>query len=191
MDQVNDWLCGFSHDQGFGFYDFRWALERLGMQASDETQLSSWNKSVQGNKVAGVITRKISRFSGRRGCSSTLQRKARELCQFRKQQGKPLNCPKESCEGFSEKVMLLIAQLKCLYTNECSLRNQQNLETTVQLENYELIAIIETWQNDSHDWRMMIEVQKVFRRYRQGKKDGRVAFCIEVGRMTAEKQQSG
>lgn len=77
--------------------------------------------------------------------------------------------------------MLLIAQLKCLHSNECSLRNQQKkLENTVQLENCEIIAIIETWQNYSYNWRMMTEVYKVFRRYRQGKKDGgKVALCVK------------
>lgn len=41
-------------------------------------------------------------------------------------------------------------------------------------------AIIETWQNYSYDWRMMTEVYKVFRRYRQGKKDGgKVALCVK------------
>lgn len=39
----------------------------------------------------------------------------------------------------------LLMQLKCLYTNAHSMRNkQEELETTVLLENYDLIAITET-----------------------------------------------
>ena len=37
-------------------------------------------------------------------------------------------------------------QLKCLYTNACSLSNKQDeLETVMHLENYDLVAITEIW----------------------------------------------
>ena len=45
----------------------------------------------------------------------------------------------------SSKVSWLIAQLKCLYTNACSMGNkQQELEATVQLESCDLTDITET-----------------------------------------------
>lgn len=48
-------------------------------------------------------------------------------------------------EGYSEKVMQLIAYLKCPYTNACSLGDKlEELGVMVQLENYYLDAIMET-----------------------------------------------
>lgn len=48
-------------------------------------------------------------------------------------------------EGSSKKVMQLVAQAKCLYTNVCNTANKQEMEAMVQSENYDLIAIMETW----------------------------------------------
>ena len=39
-----------------------------------------------------------------------------------------------------------MTQLKCIYTNACSMGNkQEELEAIVQQTNYDLIAINETW----------------------------------------------
>ena len=55
----------------------------------------------------------------------------------------------------SKKVTQTTAQLKCLYTNACSMGNkQEELEATVPLESYNLVAITETWWDKSHDWRL-------------------------------------
>ena len=46
----------------------------------------------------------------------------------------------------------LIAQLKCIYANACSMGNkQQELEAIAQQDRYDLVAITETWCDDSHD----------------------------------------
>jgi len=46
----------------------------------------------------------------------------------------------------SEKVMCPTGQLKCLYTNACSMGNkEEELVATAQMESYDLITIIETW----------------------------------------------
>ena len=46
----------------------------------------------------------------------------------------------------SKKVTWPTAQLKCLYTNVRSMGNkQEELEATVLLESYDLVAITETW----------------------------------------------
>ena len=43
--------------------------------------------------------------------------------------------------------------MKYLYTNACSMGNkQEELEATVQLENYDLIAIMEMSWDESHKW---------------------------------------
>jgi len=44
----------------------------------------------------------------------------------------------------SKKVTQLTAQLKYLYTNACSMDNEQELEATVLLESYNLAALTET-----------------------------------------------
>ena len=68
------------------------------------------------------------------------------------------------------------AQLKCLYTNACGMGSkQEELETMVHLENYDLIAIMETWWDDSHNWNTIstIEGYNLFRR------DGGVALYVK------------
>jgi len=57
-------------------------------------------------------------------------------------------CPRRLRGGSSEKVMWMIAQLKCLYTNVFSMGNrQEEMDTVMQLENYYLIAIIKNLYN--------------------------------------------
>lgn len=67
--------------------------------------------------------------------------------------------------GSSKKVMQPIAQLKCLYTDTGNMGNkQEELETTVQLENYDLIAINGLW-GKSHNWNhTAIKGYKLFKR---------------------------
>lgn len=44
------------------------------------------------------------------------------------------------------------SQPKCLYDNARSMGNkQEELDTMVQLENYDLTAIMETWRDDLHN----------------------------------------
>ena len=58
-------------------------------------------------------------------------------------------------------------QLKCLYTNACSLSNKQDeLETVMNLKSYDLVAITETWWDDSHNWNTTIDGYRLFRRDR-------------------------
>jgi len=52
----------------------------------------------------------------------------------------------------SNKVIWPTAQLKCLYTNACSICNkQEKLDATVLLESYNLVAITENWWDRSHE----------------------------------------
>ena len=46
-----------------------------------------------------------------------------------------------------------IAQLKCIYTRAHSMGNkQEELKAIVQWENYGIVAIMETWWDDSNNW---------------------------------------
>jgi len=58
-------------------------------------------------------------------------------------------------------------QLQCLYTNAHSMDNkQEELEATVLLESFDLVAIIETWWDEWHDWSAAIDDHRPFRRDR-------------------------
>lgn len=51
-----------------------------------------------------------------------------------------------------------LAQLKCIYTNARSMGNkQEELEAIVQQGNYDIVAITETWWEDSHEWSAVID----------------------------------
>ena len=77
------------------------------------------------------------------------------------------------------KVAGSIAQLKCIYTNARSMGNkQEELEAIVQLENYDIVAITETWWNDSRNWSAAMDGYKLFRRDRQGRRGGGVALYV-------------
>ena len=65
------------------------------------------------------------------------------------------------------KVARPTGQMKCLYTNALSMGNkQEKLEAKVLLESYDLIAITETWWDESHDWNVALDGYRLFRRDR-------------------------
>ncbi|KAK4816014.1 hypothetical protein QYF61_011004 [Mycteria americana] len=71
------------------------------------------------------------------------------------------------------------AQLKCLHTNARSMGNkQEELEATVHQENYDMVAITETWWGDSHNWSAAMDGYKLFRRDRRGRRGGGVALYV-------------
>ncbi|KAK4825828.1 LOW QUALITY PROTEIN: hypothetical protein QYF61_002951 [Mycteria americana] len=53
---------------------------------------------------------------------------------------------------------------------------QEELEAIMQLENYDIVAITETWWDDSHNWSAALDGYKLFRRDRQGRRGGGVAL---------------
>jgi len=83
----------------------------------------------------------------------------------------------------------LTAQLKCVYTNTRSIGNkQEELEAIVQQDGYDLVAITETWWDNSHDWHAVIDGYRLFRKDRPTRRGGRVALyvreqleCVELG----------
>ena len=63
------------------------------------------------------------------------------------------------------------AQLMCIYTNVCSMgNNQEELKGIVQQENCDLVAIMETWWDCSHNWSAAVDGYQLFRRDRQGRR---------------------
>jgi len=56
---------------------------------------------------------------------------------------------------------------------------QEELETIVQQDSYDLGAITETWWDDFHDWSAAMDGYKLFRRDRQGKRGSEVALYVE------------
>ena len=70
--------------------------------------------------------------------------------------------------------------MKCLYMNICRTGNkQEELEATMLLESYDLIALTETWWDESHDWRVAIYGYRLIRRRRWGKKGGDITLYIK------------
>jgi len=58
-----------------------------------------------------------------------------------------------------------IAQLKCICTNARSMGNkQEELQATMQQDSYDLVAITETWWDDSHDYSAAMDGYNLFRR---------------------------
>ncbi|KAK4823433.1 hypothetical protein QYF61_002119 [Mycteria americana] len=75
----------------------------------------------------------------------------------------------KGCSSMKETWMT--AQLKCLYTNARSMGNkQEELEAIVHQENYDIVAITETWWDDSHNWSAAMDGYKLFRRDRRGRR---------------------
>ena len=72
-----------------------------------------------------------------------------------------------------------IAPLKCIYTNARSTGNkQEELEAVVQQENYDIVAVTETWWADPHNWGAAMDGSEPFRRARQGRRGGGVALYV-------------
>ncbi|KAK4811052.1 hypothetical protein QYF61_016338 [Mycteria americana] len=79
----------------------------------------------------------------------------------------------------SMKETRVTAQLKCLYTNARSMGNkQEELEAIVHHENCDMVAITETWWEDSHNWSATMDGYKLFRRDRRGRRGGGVALYV-------------
>ncbi|KAJ7415620.1 hypothetical protein BTVI_37812 [Pitangus sulphuratus] len=66
-----------------------------------------------------------------------------------------------------------------MYTNARSMGNkQEELEAIVQQESYDMVAITETWWDDSHDWSAAMDGYKLFRKDRQRRRGGGVALYV-------------
>ncbi|PKU44302.1 rna-directed dna polymerase from mobile element jockey-like [Limosa lapponica baueri] len=56
---------------------------------------------------------------------------------------------------------------------------QEELEATVLLESYDIVAITETWWDESYVWSVAVDGYKLFRRDRQGRRGGGVALYVK------------
>ena len=69
-----------------------------------------------------------------------------------------METPEYGHEGIRATATPKEAQLRCLYTNAHSMGNkQEELEAIVQSESYDIVAITETWWNDSHSWSAVMD----------------------------------
>ena len=55
---------------------------------------------------------------------------------------------------------------------------QEELKAIVHQENYDMVAITETWWDDSHNWSAAMDGYKLFRRDRRGRRGGGVALYV-------------
>ncbi|GAB0181390.1 hypothetical protein GRJ2_000604300 [Grus japonensis] len=58
---------------------------------------------------------------------------------------------------------------------------EKELEAIVQQENYDIVAVTETWWDDSHNWTAAMDGYKLFRRDRQGRRGSGVAIDLDKG----------
>ena len=66
--------------------------------------------------------------------------------------------PEYGHEGIRATATQKEAQLRCFYTNAHSMGNkQEELEAIVRSESYDIVAITETWWNDSHSWSAVMD----------------------------------
>jgi len=73
----------------------------------------------------------------------------------------------------------LTAQLKCVYTNARSMGNkQEELETIIQQDGYDLVTITEMWWDNSHDWPAVMDGYRLFRKDRPTRRGGGVALYV-------------
>ncbi|TRZ13846.1 hypothetical protein HGM15179_013263 [Zosterops borbonicus] len=67
-----------------------------------------------------------------------------------------------------------------MYTNARSMGNkQEELEVMVPQQSCGVVAITETWWDDSHSWSTALDGYKLFRRDRKGRRGGGVALYIK------------
>ena len=91
-----------------------------------------------------------------------------------------METPEYGHEGIRATATEKEAKLRCLYTNARSMGNkQEELEAIVCSESYDIVAITETWWNDSHSWSALMEGYQLFKRDRLGRKGGGVALHIK------------
>lgn len=62
------------------------------------------------------------------------------------------------------------------------------MEATVQLENYDLIGVTETWLDKAHDWSAAVSGYKLFRRDRQGRRGRGIVFYVTKIKRTKKKK---
>lgn len=59
MDQLNDWLCGWCHTEGFGYCDLGPSLKRPHVLMLDGMELTRGVKNVLGSRLAKLIDRTL------------------------------------------------------------------------------------------------------------------------------------
>lgn len=63
---------------------------------------------------------------------------------------------------FFQKSDTVCTQMKGLYRSACIIgKKQEEMEPTLQLESYSLIAVAETGQGESHDWNIAVNGWKL------------------------------
>ena len=58
-DQLNEWLCGWCHTEGYGFCDLQHTFNKPGMLMRDGTQVTMRDKNILGSKLVGLMTRAL------------------------------------------------------------------------------------------------------------------------------------
>jgi len=95
---------------------------------------------------------------------------------------------KKDEELLEQKATRMVRGLEHLSYEESTGNKQEELEAIIQQDGYDLVAIRETWWDNSHDWHAVMDVYRLFRKDRSTRRGGGVALyvreqleCIELG----------
>ncbi|PKU42802.1 rna-directed dna polymerase from mobile element jockey-like [Limosa lapponica baueri] len=150
--QVNSWLRDWCYRQGFGFFEHRQLYETPGLLVAGEKGTRPGVNKTHGQSFKLEV----------------------------KGEGDKTRPTGNEPGGKGPRTRLKSgAQLKCIYANACSMgHKQEELEAIVRQDSYDVVAITETWWDDGHNWNAAMNVYKLLRRNRQGRRGGGVALYI-------------
>ena len=67
-----------------------------------------------------------------------------------------------------------------LYQSTQHGNKQEELEAIAHQTNYDVVAITETWWDDSHNWSTAMDGYKLFKRDREGRRGGGIALYVRA-----------
>ncbi|PKU32392.1 rna-directed dna polymerase from mobile element jockey- hypothetical protein [Limosa lapponica baueri] len=144
--QINFWLHGWCHHEGFGFYDNRTFFDDYSLLGRDGIQLPRRSKGISGSRLANLANQSSNK------------------------------CSLAASQDENQKTN----HLKCMYTNAHHLENkQEELELCIQSENYGIVKINETRWDNSHDWRIAMDMYRMFCKDGQGRGGGVIVLCVK------------
>lgn len=71
-----------------------------------------------------------------------------------------------------------LPHLKCFYTNTCNVRKKEELQALSQSQKFGITGINETWWGESCVWSALLDVYRLFRRDRQGRRGWELSLYI-------------
>lgn len=74
-----------------------------------------------------------------------------------------MGTPEYGEEGIRTSLTQKVSQLKCIYINARSMGNKQEVLEPIVLSESNIVAITETWWDDSHSWSAVVDGNQLFK----------------------------